>query len=320
MDRLAEERHHLPAGVRSAGGVQSVARQRDDRPSPGLAACVGSADRFPADGPRRGDPATALHAERVSRGRPSARSTTTSSPTRSRGASRSCTSTAIRSIRTPCIDTRTTWRSRRPGRPRSSRPARRVRYIDQYGEWYLKAASTEAVEGEDDLYYDGAQTDVAIEKARRVGGRATAVLLRDRLLPAAPAVQRSSEVLGPVRSARPYRWPTTRRCPRTGLRWRSTTCGSCGATPTSGDVPHPFDGGCVSGRRPPAEARLLRVGELRGRAGRPACSTPWTRLGIADNTRRPVGRSRLEAGRAPQLGEDDELRDRYARSAHRASA
>jgi len=39
-----------------------------------------------------------------------------------------------------------------------------ARYIDQYGEWYLKAASTEAVEGEDDLYYDGAQTDVAIEK------------------------------------------------------------------------------------------------------------------------------------------------------------
>jgi arylsulfatase A-like enzyme len=39
-----------------------------------------------------------------------------------------------------------------------------ARYIDQYGQWYLKAASTEAVSGEDDLYYDGAQTDAAIEK------------------------------------------------------------------------------------------------------------------------------------------------------------
>ncbi len=39
-----------------------------------------------------------------------------------------------------------------------------ARYIDQYGEWYLKAASTEAVEGADALYYDGAQTDVAVEK------------------------------------------------------------------------------------------------------------------------------------------------------------
>lgn len=38
------------------------------------------------------------------------------------------------------------------------------RYIDQYGQWYLKAASTEAVEGGDELYYDGAQTDVAIQK------------------------------------------------------------------------------------------------------------------------------------------------------------
>ena len=39
-----------------------------------------------------------------------------------------------------------------------------ARYIDQYGEWYLKAASTEAVPGGDDLYYDGVQTDVAVEK------------------------------------------------------------------------------------------------------------------------------------------------------------
>jgi len=45
------------------------------------------------------------------------------------------------------------------------------RYIDQYGEWYLKAASTEAVTGGDDLYYDGAQTEVAIEKLGQLAVR-----------------------------------------------------------------------------------------------------------------------------------------------------
>lgn len=43
-----------------------------------------------------------------------------------------------------------------------------ARHIDQYGEWYLKAGSTEAVEGGDDLYYDGAQTDVALDKIREL--------------------------------------------------------------------------------------------------------------------------------------------------------
>lgn len=38
------------------------------------------------------------------------------------------------------------------------------RYIDQYGQWYLKAASTEIVDLPDNVYYDGAQTDVALEK------------------------------------------------------------------------------------------------------------------------------------------------------------
>ena len=42
------------------------------------------------------------------------------------------------------------------------------RYIDRYGLWYLKAAATEAVEGPDDLYYDGAQTDVAVGKIREL--------------------------------------------------------------------------------------------------------------------------------------------------------
>lgn len=47
---------------------------------------------------------------------------------------------------------------------------REFQYIDGFGEWYLKAASTEAVDGPDDLYYDGAQTDVAIEKLAQLAG------------------------------------------------------------------------------------------------------------------------------------------------------
>jgi arylsulfatase A-like enzyme len=41
---------------------------------------------------------------------------------------------------------------------------RQDRHIDRYGRWYLKANATESVEGPDDLYYDGAQTDVAVAK------------------------------------------------------------------------------------------------------------------------------------------------------------
>jgi arylsulfatase A-like enzyme len=45
------------------------------------------------------------------------------------------------------------------------------RHIDQYGEWYLKAGSTEIVDGPDDLYYDGAQTDAAIDKLAELAAR-----------------------------------------------------------------------------------------------------------------------------------------------------
>lgn len=38
------------------------------------------------------------------------------------------------------------------------------RQVDQYGYWYLKANATEMPDVADDAYYDGAQTDVAIEK------------------------------------------------------------------------------------------------------------------------------------------------------------
>ncbi len=36
--------------------------------------------------------------------------------------------------------------------------------IDQYGQWYLKAQATENIDVPDSAYYDGAQTDVAIQK------------------------------------------------------------------------------------------------------------------------------------------------------------
>ena len=39
-----------------------------------------------------------------------------------------------------------------------------ARYIDQYGEWYLKNNATEAPDVPDNAYFDGAQTDAAIAK------------------------------------------------------------------------------------------------------------------------------------------------------------
>lgn len=42
------------------------------------------------------------------------------------------------------------------------------RYIDRLGEWYLKATATEIVDMPDNVYYDGAQTDVALEKLKQL--------------------------------------------------------------------------------------------------------------------------------------------------------
>lgn len=38
------------------------------------------------------------------------------------------------------------------------------RYIDRIGEWYLKDVAYEIVDGPDNIYFDGAQTDVALKK------------------------------------------------------------------------------------------------------------------------------------------------------------
>lgn len=40
--------------------------------------------------------------------------------------------------------------------------------IDRYGQWYLKASATECCDCPDNAYYDGAQTDVAIEELQRL--------------------------------------------------------------------------------------------------------------------------------------------------------
>ena len=41
---------------------------------------------------------------------------------------------------------------------------RQQRYIDRIGEWYLKSFATENVDMPDNVYFDGAQTDVAVQK------------------------------------------------------------------------------------------------------------------------------------------------------------
>jgi len=43
---------------------------------------------------------------------------------------------------------------------------RQERYIDRLGEWYLKHTATENVDSPDDAYFDGAQTDLAIQKLK----------------------------------------------------------------------------------------------------------------------------------------------------------
>ena len=46
-----------------------------------------------------------------------------------------------------------------------------ARYIDRLGQWYLKNVATENADVPDNAYFDGAQTDVAIERLRRLKDR-----------------------------------------------------------------------------------------------------------------------------------------------------
>lgn len=52
------------------------------------------------------------------------------------------------------------------------RSGRQDDYIDHLGQWYLKASATEIVDLSDDVYYDGAQTDVAVKKLAELKERA----------------------------------------------------------------------------------------------------------------------------------------------------
>ncbi|MDX1702322.1 MAG: sulfatase-like hydrolase/transferase, partial [Melioribacteraceae bacterium] len=49
---------------------------------------------------------------------------------------------------------------------------REQRYIDRLGEWYLKDVAYEIVDAPDDVYFDGAQTDVALEKIEELSTEA----------------------------------------------------------------------------------------------------------------------------------------------------
>ncbi len=57
------------------------------------------------------------------------------------------------------------------------------RYVDQLGQWYMKSSATESPDVPDNAYYNGAQTDSAIEKLRQ---------LRDRGRPFFPSMLRRS--------------------------------------------------------------------------------------------------------------------------------
>lgn len=48
---------------------------------------------------------------------------------------------------------------------------REKRQVDQFGYWYLKAGATEMPDVTDDAYYDGAQTDAAIEKLSELSAK-----------------------------------------------------------------------------------------------------------------------------------------------------
>ena len=45
-----------------------------------------------------------------------------------------------------------------------------LRRIDRFGKWYLKHVATENIDVPDDAYFDGAQTSIAIEKMKTLGG------------------------------------------------------------------------------------------------------------------------------------------------------
>ena len=51
------------------------------------------------------------------------------------------------------------------------RAGRQARNIDRFGQWYLKAGATESVDMPDSVYFDGAQTAVALQKLAELRAR-----------------------------------------------------------------------------------------------------------------------------------------------------
>jgi choline-sulfatase len=131
---------------------------------------------------------------------------------------------------------------------------RQDRHIDRYGEWYLKASATESVDLPDSVYYDGAQTDVAVRKLAE---------LRDRGRPFFFAIGYYRPHL-PFNAPQQY-WDLYDRnaipladnphlpadAPPMAINNMRELRGYTDFT----DVPHPLDGGVTD-----AEARLLKHG------------------------------------------------------------
>ena len=150
-------------------------------------------------------------------------------------------------------------------------------------------------------------------------GLGPAVLPRRRLLPAAPAVQRAAPLLGPVRSAADP--AAAEPGPRQGLATDGDPHDARAARLRR--LPGPAaagPGADVRGAGPAPAARLPRGGELRRRADRAAARRTRAAGARRRHDRRAVGGSRLEARRAGQLLQDDELRDRRPRAADRRGA
>ena len=88
-----------------------------------------------------------------------------------------------------------------PGTAQSRDPQVRApaQYIDQYGLWYLKANATESVDLPDSVYYDGAQTDLAVAKLAALKARGAPFFFSVGYSPA-PPVQCAEEILGSLRA------------------------------------------------------------------------------------------------------------------------
>jgi arylsulfatase A-like enzyme len=159
---------------------------------------------------------------------------------------------------------------------------RQDRYIDQYGEWYLKATATEIVDLPDNVYYDGAQTDVAVKKLAE---------LKDRNQPFFFAIGYYRPHL-PFNAPRKY-WDLYQReaiplagnpnlpenAPQMAINNMRELRGYADFT----HVPHPFDGGPGE-----EEARLLKhgyyasVSYIDAQIGR--LLNALDELGLSDNT------------------------------------